>query len=264
MVPVAAEPGDVLLAFTTDGTAFPVRVGELPVVRTIVRGARPLGAAARPDARRAGAQPPRGRPPAAGDGAAARSSAARPAAWRRCRRRARRPTTCPRATACSPSSRTAPATTRSCSRATGKALRLALDGIRPVKTASAGGVAGMRLEREDEVVAATRARDGELLLVLHRRGAGKAVPVADYPAKGRGHRRRRQRVGRHAEALARRPGAHRDRRAAGRRGAGRDLGGRAPSARGPARWSPSTRATVSRTAARTDAGHEVVGAVRVP
>ena len=43
VIPVAAEPGDLLLAFTTDGTAFPVRVGDLPVVRTIVRGARPLG-----------------------------------------------------------------------------------------------------------------------------------------------------------------------------------------------------------------------------
>ena len=68
----------------------------------------------------------------------------------------------------------------------GKALRLALDGIRPVKTASAGGVAGMRLERGDEVVGATRAVDDDVLLVLHRRGAGKAVPVREYPAKGRG------------------------------------------------------------------------------
>ena len=32
----------------------------------------------------------------------------------------------------------------------------------------------------------------------------------------------------------------------------------------PGALEPATRATVSRTAARTDAGHEVVGAVRVP
>ena len=138
------------------------------------------------------------------------------------RPRARRPTTCPRATACSPSSRTGRATTRSCSRATGKALRLALDGIRTVKTASAGGVAGMRLERQDEVVG-RHARPGRRAAAgaaPPRRGQGRAG--RRVPRQGARDGRRRERLGRHAQALARRPRAHRDRRAAGRRGAGRD------------------------------------------
>ena len=118
----------------------------------------------------------------------------------------------------------------------GKALRLALDGIRPVKTASAGGVAGMRLERGDAVVGATRAVDDDVLLVLHRRGAGKAVPVHEYPAKGRGTGGVVSAATGHPEAHARRPGAHRAGRAARGVGAGGDLGWRpAPHAGRPAR-----------------------------
>ncbi len=262
VIPVAAEPGDLLLAFTTDGTAFPVRVGDLPVVRTIVRGARPLGLQrgqtlaalvhSRPEgdhlllvtvqgelkrceARSLGSVPPEGAPAydvPEGDRLLAAVAHG-------------------------------PGDDAILQSRTGKALRLALDGVRPVKTASAGGVAGMRLERGDEVVSATRARDGELLLVLHRRGAGKAVPVAEYPAKGRGtggvvsasvDTPKRSPAGPVHTAIAVPPDAE----VLVVTSAGAAIRAR------PGALEPSTRATVSRTAARTDAGHEVVGAVRVP
>jgi DNA gyrase subunit A len=262
VAPVQADPADELLAFTADGTAFPVRVGDLPVVRTIVRGARPvplprggrLAALAHPrpaggyllfataggevkrcEARSLGAIPEEGGPAydvPEGD----------------------------RLIAVVPHG---PGDDAILQARGGKALRLELDAIRPVKTASAGGVAGMRLERGDEVVAATRAADGELLLVLHRRGAGKAVPVADYPRKGRGtggvvsaspDTPRRSPAGPIHAACA----AAADAEVLVVTSAGALLRTR------PGAGEPATRATVSRQVARTDAGHEVVAALRVP
>jgi DNA gyrase subunit A len=262
LVPVPASAGDELLAFTTDGTAFTVQVDDLPVVRTIVRGVRPLqlgrsqslaalvparadgglllfatagGEIKRCEVRSLGALPAEGGPAydvPEGD----------------------------RIVAVVPHGRGDDAILHARG---GKALRLELDAIRPVKTASAGGVAGMRLDRGDEVVGATRARDGELLLVLHRRGAGKAVPVSEYPRKGRG-------TGGVASASPDTP----KRSPAGPLHAAfaapvdAELlvvtsGGAVLRAR-PGALERSTRATVSRHAARTDAGHEVVGVVRVP
>ena len=66
----------------------------------------------------------------------------------------------------------------------GRTLRFAAGKVRPVKSAAAGGVAGMNLERGDRVVAAGVAR-GDLLLVMHELGHGKAVPLEEYPVKGR-------------------------------------------------------------------------------
>ncbi len=145
----------------------------------------------------------------------------------------------------------------------GKALRLELRAIRPVKTPSAGGVAGMRLERGDEVVGATGTAGAELLVVLHRRGAGKAVPLADYPTKGRGTggvqssdpetpRRAPSGPVHGVVALARAEralviGAH-----------GSLLVARASAI--PA----GTRAAVAQHVARTEPGEVVVGAVRLP
>jgi DNA gyrase subunit A len=70
--------------------------------------------------------------------------------------------------------------------ARGQALRVDLDRLRPVKSPTAGGVAGMRLDAGDEVVAVTLARDEERLLVVHAGGHAKLVPVELYPVKGRG------------------------------------------------------------------------------
>ena len=97
-----------------------------------------------------------------------------------------RPTTCPTATASSRSCRTARAPTRCCTRPAARALRIELDRLRPVKSPGAGGVAGMRLDGGDEIVAVTLARDGDLLLVVHAGGHAKAVPVELFPVKGRG------------------------------------------------------------------------------
>ena len=55
-----------------------------------------------------------------------------------------------------------------------------------MKSPGAGGVAGMRLDGGDEVVAVTPARDGDLLLIVHAGGHAKAVPVELFPVKGRG------------------------------------------------------------------------------
>jgi DNA gyrase subunit A len=69
--------------------------------------------------------------------------------------------------------------------AAGKTLRIEAARLRPVKSPAAGGVAGMRLDPGDRVIAAGAAR-GDVLLVVHERGHGKAVALADYPRKGRG------------------------------------------------------------------------------
>jgi DNA gyrase subunit A len=67
----------------------------------------------------------------------------------------------------------------------GKTLRIEASKLRPVKSAAAGGVAGMRLDAGDRVVTACVAR-GDLVLLAHERGNGKAIALADVPRKGRG------------------------------------------------------------------------------
>ncbi len=66
----------------------------------------------------------------------------------------------------------------------GRTLRLAAAKVRPVKSAGAGGVAGINLDRGDRVVAAGVAA-GDLVLVMHELGHGKVVPLGEYPLKGR-------------------------------------------------------------------------------
>jgi DNA gyrase subunit A len=66
----------------------------------------------------------------------------------------------------------------------GRTLRFDASKVRPVKSAGAGGVAGMKLDRGDRIVAAGVA-SGDLLLVMHELGHGKAVPLDEYPVKGR-------------------------------------------------------------------------------
>jgi DNA gyrase subunit A len=48
------------------------------------------------------------------------------------------------------------------------------------------GVQGMRLRKDDEVIAISVARDDDDLLVVTEQGYGKRTPVRDYPRKGRG------------------------------------------------------------------------------
>jgi len=67
----------------------------------------------------------------------------------------------------------------------GRALRIGVEKIRAVQSGTAGGVAGMRLDGDDVIVAACRA-DGDFLLTVHETGFAKRVPLADYPTKGRG------------------------------------------------------------------------------
>ena len=225
MVPVAAAPGDVLLAFTADGTAFPVHVGELPVVRTIVRGARPLalqrgqtlaaltqirpegghlllvtalGEIKRCEARSLATVPPEGAPAydvPEGD---------RLLDGRRARAGRRRDPAVADGQGAAPAAGRHPH---------------GQDGVGRRRRRHAAGAPGRRRGRH--------ARPGR------RAAAGAAPPRGGQgragrrvPRQGPGDRRRRERVGRHAQALARGPRAHRDRRAAGRRGAGRDVGGR--------------------------------------
>jgi len=69
--------------------------------------------------------------------------------------------------------------------AAGRVLRTATDPIRPVKSASAGGVAGMRIAAGDRVVSACVAGPGDAI-VLHESGFGKRVALTDIPTKGRG------------------------------------------------------------------------------
>jgi DNA gyrase subunit A len=56
--------------------------------------------------------------------------------------------------------------------------------LRPVPTGAAGMVAGVRLEAGDRVVGAVKA-EGSSLLTVHASGMGLAVPLAEYPVKGR-------------------------------------------------------------------------------
>ena len=48
------------------------------------------------------------------------------------------------------------------------------------------GVQGMRLRKDDEVIALSVAKDDDDLLVVTDQGYGKRTPVHEYPRKGRG------------------------------------------------------------------------------
>jgi DNA gyrase subunit A len=67
----------------------------------------------------------------------------------------------------------------------GKVLRTAMKPIRPVKSASAGGVLGMKLAPGDRVIGACAVTPGDLY-VAHESGFGKRVGIDDIPSKGRG------------------------------------------------------------------------------
>ena len=69
--------------------------------------------------------------------------------------------------------------------ADGKVLRTAAKPLRAVKSASAGGVAGMKLAPGDRIVSACAVTPGDLH-VAHESGFGKRVSIADIPSKGRG------------------------------------------------------------------------------
>ncbi len=67
----------------------------------------------------------------------------------------------------------------------GQAIRFSEKAARPMGRATAG-VQGMRLRKDDEVIAISVARDDDDLLVVTEQGYGKRTPVRDYPRKGRG------------------------------------------------------------------------------
>jgi DNA gyrase subunit A len=70
-------------------------------------------------------------------------------------------------------------------KAGGQVLRLETGAkLRPVPTAAAGMVAGVKLEPGDRVVSATRA-EGGALVNFHATGMALAVPLPEYPVKGR-------------------------------------------------------------------------------
>ena len=69
-----------------------------------------------------------------------------------------------------------------CSTIFGQALRIEAGKIRAVASGAAGGVAGMTLHGDDEIIWATRA-DGDDLVVIHETGFAKRVPLAEYPVK---------------------------------------------------------------------------------
>jgi DNA gyrase subunit A len=70
-------------------------------------------------------------------------------------------------------------------KAAGQVLRLETGlKLRPVPTGAAGMVAGARLDQGDRVVCAVKA-EGTSLLTVHITGMALAVPLAEYPVKGR-------------------------------------------------------------------------------
>jgi DNA gyrase/topoisomerase IV subunit A len=71
-------------------------------------------------------------------------------------------------------------------KAQGKVLRIETGTkLRPVPSAGAGTVAGVKLDPGDRVVGATIAVHGTTLLNIHSTGMALAVPLAEYPVKGR-------------------------------------------------------------------------------
>jgi len=68
----------------------------------------------------------------------------------------------------------------------GKAVHFALDDVRVRQTRGAGGVRGIRLLGDDEVVGMDVATDGAQLLILTARGYGKRTIVDHFRKTGRG------------------------------------------------------------------------------
>jgi DNA gyrase subunit A len=71
-------------------------------------------------------------------------------------------------------------------KAAGQVLRIETGAkLRPVPTGAAGMVAGVKVDTGDRVVSAVKAEGGSLLN-LHASGMALAVPLSEYPLKGRG------------------------------------------------------------------------------
>jgi DNA gyrase subunit A len=68
--------------------------------------------------------------------------------------------------------------------AQGQALRFGEDDVRPMGR-GAGGVNGIRLESEDELVAVQPARAGATLAVVTEKGFAKRTQLSEYPVQGR-------------------------------------------------------------------------------
>ena len=70
-------------------------------------------------------------------------------------------------------------------KAGGQVLRIETGAkLRPVPTGAAGMVGGVKVEAGDRVVCAVKAA-GTSVLTVHASGMGLAVPLAEYPVKGR-------------------------------------------------------------------------------
>ena len=67
----------------------------------------------------------------------------------------------------------------------GQAMRFIVGALRVASRAS-GGVRGMRLRANAEVMGLVIDIDGDDLLVVTERGLGKRTPISEYPSKGRG------------------------------------------------------------------------------
>jgi DNA gyrase subunit A len=67
----------------------------------------------------------------------------------------------------------------------GQAMRFVVGALRVASRAS-GGVRGMRLRANAEVMGLVIDIDGDDLLVVTERGLGKRTPISEYPRKGRG------------------------------------------------------------------------------
>jgi DNA gyrase C-terminal domain, beta-propeller len=67
----------------------------------------------------------------------------------------------------------------------GQAIRFPEGAARPMGRAT-GGVIGMRLAEDDEVIAVGAASRGEEMISVTEQGYGKRTPLKDYPRKGRG------------------------------------------------------------------------------
>ena len=66
----------------------------------------------------------------------------------------------------------------------GMIIRFAEDEARPMGR-GAGGVRGIELEEDDEVIAADVVQEGVLILTVTERGYGKRTPLEEYRLQGR-------------------------------------------------------------------------------
>ena len=152
--PIFTDTESELNAYTSDGQVLRLRVADVPIESRVSRGVEG-GGRSRADPSWSGCC--RWRPTAGTccwSPSGARSSGPRRPSSPARTWAARPPSTCLTAIAWSPWSPTATAT-RSCSHsAHGRTLRFDAGKVRPVKSAAAGGVAGMNLDRGDRVVAA--------------------------------------------------------------------------------------------------------------